>query len=304
MEKYRLSICTPTYNREELLARQYESLCKQTFKQFEWLIIDDGSTDNTKDRVRSWQKIAPFPIFYYQQENLGRFAALNQGFVNAKGELIAFIDSDDYFLPNALERMLFHWDSIPNNEKQNFAGIAGLCMNTLDNLIGTRFPKDIVDSNSIEIRIRYNVKGDKTNCYRADLLRENLCPIFEGERRVPTSLLFNRLARFYKTRFVNEIWVVKDYLADGITKNLKALVLKSPHTTRLFHQEILRYHPNTPFKKKIFSAVNYVRYSMHCRISLHKQITDCSQFKYWLMALPLGTALYLRDHHRYHTIIK
>jgi glycosyltransferase involved in cell wall biosynthesis len=294
-EKYRISVCTPTFNRESLLTRLYESLCRQTFTGFEWLVIDDGSNDNTKDRVHHWQQTAPFPIRYYYQQNQGRFTALNHGFAEAVGELIVFDDSDDYFLPNALERMLYHWDTISINEKQHFAGVAGLCMDKIGNLIGTKFPKNTMDSTPFDLKAHCQVKGDKTYCYRSDILKANPFPIFEGEKRIPPSILFNRLGRYYKTRFVNEIWTAKEYLPDGITKNIKRWELDNPRSEHLFYEEILKYQPNIPIKRKFRTAVHYVRFSMHCGISLYEQMRNCGTLMCWVMALPFAVNLYFTD---------
>lgn len=265
-------------------------------RDFEWIVVDDGSGDDTRNTIGKWQAAAPFPVRYFYQSNQGRAAALNRGFVAASGELVIFVDADDYFTPTAIERMLFHWDRIATAERNLFAGVAGLCAEPSGKLIGGRFPCDVMESDAVEIRTKHRVAGDKTNCYRSDLLKKNLFPVFEGEKRVPTSLLLNRLARRYKTRFVNETWVIKDRLADGLSKRIDLVRMKSPRSSRLFYQEVLLHHSHIPFDSKIRASINYVRYSMHCRTPLPEQMRDVGPPVCWFLSLPLGALLFLKDH--------
>src|SRR6266571_625464 len=120
------TVFTPTYNRGRFLPRVYESLKAQTFQDFEWLLIDDGSTDDTKALVTRWMGEASFRIRYFRQDNAGKHVATNQAVRLAEGLLLATMDSDDWYVPSALERVLHHWNAIPDDRKSLFAGVCGL----------------------------------------------------------------------------------------------------------------------------------------------------------------------------------
>src|SRR5579872_2682653 len=141
---YLFTVFTPTYNRASTLPRVYESLKAQTFRGFEWLIVDDGSTDSTREIVEKWQ--AEFPIRYIYQRNQGKPAAYNRAVAEARGELFLFIDSDDACLPEALERLKYHWDGIPAGERGKFSAVTALCKDQHDCLCGEKFPCDVLDS--------------------------------------------------------------------------------------------------------------------------------------------------------------
>lgn len=125
--QYKFTVFTPTYNRVQTLSRVYESLQVQTFSDFEWLIVDDGSVDRTRELVEGWQMEACFPIHYLWQENQGKHVAFNYALQEARGELFLTLDSDDACVPEALERFYFHWNAIPENRKGQFSAVTALC---------------------------------------------------------------------------------------------------------------------------------------------------------------------------------
>ncbi len=141
-----LTVFTPTYNRKHTLHRVYKSICKQTLQKvddkyiFEWIIVDDGSSDGTKELVLSWQKEADFPIRYFYQENQGKPIASRKGIEEAKGELFLFADSDDEFLSKTFETFYNVWNSFTDEEKKKCGGIDVLCKDQFGNRIGCDFP--------------------------------------------------------------------------------------------------------------------------------------------------------------------
>lgn len=181
--KYTFTVFTPTFNRAHTLHRAYESLKAQTFRDFEWLIVDDGSNDNTKALVEKWQMEASFPIRYIFQENQGKHVAFNHGVELAEGELFLTFDSDDACVPVALERFKYHWDNIPLNEQNNFSAVTALCKDQKGTLVGDKFPLDITDSDSLEIRYKYKVKGEKWGFHRTDILKQFPFPDFENIKK-------------------------------------------------------------------------------------------------------------------------
>ena len=207
------TVFTPSYNRARTLHRVYESLQHQTFRDFEWLIVDDGSTDGTKSIVEAWQKEANFPIHYVWQENGHKKKAFNHGVSLAKGELFLTADSDDAFPPTALERFVHHWLAIPEHERIHFVGVCGLCQDTQGKIVGDAFPGDWgIDSDSLEMRYRFGVRGEKWGFNRTDILRAHPFPE-HLPGHVPESVVWTAIAARYKTRFINE--VVRTYFQDA-----------------------------------------------------------------------------------------
>src|SRR5581483_7740515 len=140
--RYTFTVFTATYNRAYTLPRVYHSLCSQTFRDFEWLIVDDGSTDNTPELISQWQNAGNLPIRYLRQENRGRHVAFNRGVREAQGALFLNCDSDDACVPHALERFMYHWENIPLTERDGFSAVTALCMDTDGKIMGDKFPRD------------------------------------------------------------------------------------------------------------------------------------------------------------------
>lgn len=200
------SVFTPTYNREKVLHRVYQSLLKQSFRDFEWLIIDDGSTDSTSELVSGWQQDSAtfFPIRYIWQENSHKKTAHNHGVKEARGILFLPLDSDDYCTPNALERLAYHWFAIPDAERGEFSAVTALCADEQGAIVGDRFLDDEwLDSDSLEIRYRYKISGDKWGFQRLDVLKKFPFPE-DVPGHVPECVVWSQIAKEYKTRFINE----------------------------------------------------------------------------------------------------
>ena len=136
----KITVFTPTYNRAYSLKRLFDSLVNQTYKDFEWVIVDDGSTDNTEELVEYFQKqYTNFLILYKKTENGGKHRAINRGMKLVNGDMILFVDSDDWLRKDALEWIAKVEASIPENEKENYAGVQGLCIHANGELIGKTF---------------------------------------------------------------------------------------------------------------------------------------------------------------------
>ena len=291
--KYTFTVFTPTYNRAHTLHRVYDSLKAQTFRDFEWLIVDDGSTDGTKALVRQWQGEADFPIVYIWQEHAGKQVADNRGVQEAQGELFLPMASDDAFVPVALERFKFHWDSIPMDQKEEFSAVTGLVQDPNGNIIGSRFPFDPTDSNSLEIHLKYNVTGDKAGFQRTEIMRQFPYPDIEGETFITESLIWNRIALKYKTRYVNEVLKIAFPSRNSLSAPL--VRAKNPKGARLYYREFVNLEYPTPKTKLLRGYANYVRFSCHAGIGIVNQIKDIRSPLYWLAAFPIGYLAYLRD---------
>ncbi len=204
------TVFTPTFNRARSLSRVYESLLQQTFQDFEWLVVDDGSTDQTRELVETWQNDSEqrFPIRYIWQENQHKKVAHNRAVQEARGELLLVFDSDDRCVPDALERFKIYWQSIPEAERGGFSGACGLCMYENGDLVGDKFPGgEYIDSDSLEVQYRYRVCGDKCGVMRTDVLRQYP---FRADipGLVPEGTVWSKIAKSYRTRFFNEVVLI------------------------------------------------------------------------------------------------
>lgn len=288
-----VTVFTPTYNRAHTLTRTFESLLQQTFTSFEWLIVDDGSTDGTEELTSSWKaRSLHFPIRYLWKENGGKHTAHNLGVREARGRFFAILDSDDWYLPEALTMLTKHWGQIGKN-KQQFANVEGLTCYKDGMLVGSPYPSDIFDSDNFQILHQRSRHGDTLGMYRTDVLREFPFPDGYEKIFVTEGLVWNRIANKYKTRFVNEIIGIKEYQAGGLSdcgmrENLKCAGLFAD-----YFGEMLASKHRLPFKKRLQYCSHFVRYLMHS----HRQsgMALIKERSLLLLGIPVGCALYLID---------
>lgn len=243
------TILTPTYNRANYLIKLFKSLCKQSDKNFEWIIVDDGSTDRTEEYVKKILKnTEKFNITYIKQNNGGKHRAINRGIENAKGEVFAIVDSDDFLTPNAIEKMKYGFDTIQNKDK--FAGVAFQKGYDTKSAIGSTFKTKYVDCKSNE-RTKNNIKGDKFEIFYTRILRNNLFPEIEEETFIPEALVWTRIANNgFKLRWFNDIIYIAQYLDGGLTDKRNELVIKNPKGYALYIREQVKYG-NITFKQKM-----------------------------------------------------
>lgn len=214
-----ITVFTPTYNRAYVLNEAFESLLKQTRKDFEWVIMDDGSTDNTRELVESWKKIADFNIIYDYQVNQGRFAAFNNAQKYFKGELVAPLDSDDKFKENCIERLIETWESL--GEKQDdYSGILAYMETQDGEILGTGFPDNLESAPLFLLPDKYHVSGDKLQVCRTDLICKYKYPVFEGEKFGGDNILYFKINEEYPEFLLREKLAIREYLPDSITNNL------------------------------------------------------------------------------------
>ena len=252
-----ITILTPTFNRAHLLPRLFESLTHQTDFNFEWLVIDDGSTDGTSDLFAGKTFLsAPFPIRYYRQENGGKHRALNAGVKQAKGDFIFIADSDDWLLPQSVAIVGQHASAIADDN--TFAGVAGLDVFDDERIVGTGLPQDIIDCNAMDIRYRYHVDGDLKEVFKTTVLQEFPFPEIQDEKFCPEQLVWFRIAQKYKLRYFNTPIYVAEYQPNGITASIIRVRMLAPQATCMMYAEMLAY--KIPFKEKIKAAINFWRF--------------------------------------------
>ena len=202
MKNHRVTVFTPTYNREKTLHRVYESLLHQTFKDFEWLVIDDGSTDNTKELINKYIKEGKIDIRYFYQENQGKHIAINNAVQKVNSELFLIADSDDAFLPESLDKFVETWDSIEN--KALFKGVIARCFDSVSKKkIGNDFPMYQFDANELDANFKYKTVGEKWSLFKTDVLREFPFPNINGLKFYPETIIWQKMARKYLTRYID-----------------------------------------------------------------------------------------------------
>ena len=213
-----ITVFTPTYNRRELLENLYQSLLAQTDKNFEWLVVDDGSTDETENYFSELlMQTHPFPIRYIKQENGGKHRAVNKGVQNASGELFFIVDSDDSLLPNAIEKINQWVTSLDDAHK--WAGISGLKGYSGHKNVGQHASATYIDAKNTE-RHKYHLEGDKAEVYFTEVLKKYPFPEIPGENFISEETIWNTIARDgYYIRWFNEIIYICSYLDGGLTKD-------------------------------------------------------------------------------------
>lgn len=281
-----ITVFTPTYNRGYILPKLYESLKKQTCNDFEWLIVDDGSTDETENVVRPWLSEESFPIRYIKQTNGGKHRAINRGVKEAKGELFFIVDSDDNLSNEAIQRVINQYT--PIKKDMSFGGVCGLRAYHNGERIGGECDFGILDCTSLDFRFKYHMKGDMAEVIRTSVFKEFPFPEVEGEKFCPEALVFNRIATKYKLRYFYEKVYLCEYLEDGLTASIVKIRMKSPQTSLMYYSEL--FHMPIPFAQKIKAAINYWRFA-YCM--------DSNKPKYpigwgWIFK-PLGYLYHIKD---------
>jgi len=213
-----LTVFTPTYNRAHTLHRVYESLCRQPGVDFEWLVVDDGSTDGTRALVEGWAKSAPFPVRYVWQANGGKHVAINHAVRLTSSPYLIILDSDDACVPGALAQVLDAWNHLPPGREQEFGVIAFLCQTEAGRVVGTPFPSSPLDCRHYEAFITHGVRGDKWECYRTQVLREFPFPEVLRESALPEGIILGRIGTRYQTRYVNQ--ALRIYHDDGLDSSI------------------------------------------------------------------------------------
>ncbi len=236
-----VSFLTPTYNRGYILGQLYASLCAQSLKDFEWIVIDDGSVDETEALILQWKRLNVIPIKYHKQENGGKHRALNVGVLMVESPYTCIVDSDDYLVKDAVA-LIEDWTQQIHNQ-QNFAGVSGVRKTPGGELIGM-FPENevFVDATDIQRR-QYRLEGDKAEVYKTDLLRNYPFPEFTGENFLSECAVWNRIGMDgYYIRWFRDALIICQYREDGLTMTSDKEVNNYQGYTYVIKQQ-LEYEP-------------------------------------------------------------
>ena len=256
-----LTVFTPAYNRAHTLPRTYYSLCKQQNKDFVWLIVDDGSTDQTATLVREWQKQDNgFEIRYLYKENGGMHTAHNVAYENIDTELNVCIDSDDAMAENGVEIILSLWKSVRD---KGYAGLMGLDADFDGNIIGTTFPENVSEMTATGFYAQGGT-GDKKLVYRTDVIRSvPPYPVFEGEKYVALAYKYRLIDQKYVMAVTNHILCNVEYQPDGSTGTMWKQYLQNPRGW-MFWRKVQMQYPES-VKRLAINCIHYCSSAMIAR---------------------------------------
>jgi glycosyltransferase involved in cell wall biosynthesis len=288
-----LTIFTPTYNRAYLLQRVYDSLLVQTVGNFEWVVVDDGSTDNTSELIQQFADEQRIKIVFEKQVNSGKHIAVNRGLQLASGELFLILDSDDELTQDAVEKVTAQWNNLLKEpDFKTFGGLVANKSYTNGKEIGDKLSYEILDTTIIDYRFHRKISGDKLEIFRTELLKQYPFPD-NGEKFCPEALVWNRIGSSYKFRFFNDSIYLAEYLVDGLTDRIVTIRKRSPNNAATYYAELAAYH--IPFIEKIKAGINYWRFCIYDKsISLSGKFSKINPLL-GLITMPFGLLFALKE---------
>ena len=263
----KITIFTPTYNRSSELLRVYESLKRQTNLNFEWLIIDDGSTDDTSSVIQNLiNDEVSFPIRYFKKENGGKYTAHNYAVSKAAYDLFVCLDSDDYLVDDAVDIIL---KCSSERLKEENIGIIALKKDIKGTVLSSPFPKNVKQCRKIDLDQIYKCKGEFTLIYKTNILKYSLYPIIENERFVGENVIYDNLDKYGEMILLEDVITVCEYLENGYTSNFNKLMLNNPTGYKLYYKQ--RIDLAISLKERINYIIRYHAFS---------NLSNSKKFKY------------------------
>ena len=291
-----ITILTPTYNRAGLLPRLYESLFRQTNKDFEWLVIDDGSADGTEMLIRQYCQNDAVKVSYEKQANAGKHTALNRGIARIRSELTFIVDSDDYLPEDAVEIIL--------SCHRKYQGTTGLCGYSFlrchqDGRVNTAFfPEDGKIATYLEVRINGGIGGDKAEVFYTDILKQYPFPVYEGEKYMPEDVVWMQMSGPYRMVHLNQTVYICDYLEGGLTTTARRMKIHSPKGMVL-RSEIYLNDQGTCFKVRCKMMILYIIYGHFAGYRAGEQFARLKKRGLWMLLYLPSSLLYVFWKRRY-----
>lgn len=283
-----LTIFTPTYNRAYILPELYHSLCKEPSDSFIWLVVDDGSTDNTQSLVENWQRDNQIEIIYYKQENGGKMRAHNKGVELCKTPLFFCIDSDDQIAPGAIEKILETHQTLRDDES-----IGGIAAKRL--IINKLASKDLPDKNRSTLHDIYasGFKGDTSLVFKTDVLREFPFPEIDGEKFVTEGYVYDQIDQKYELLILNEFLMRCEYREDGYTANADTLYLKYPKGWALYFSQYYKFYAKS-IRDRIKYMGYYVSMCLIAKTPFLQVLKDAPSLFICIISIPAGIKFFNR----------
>lgn len=291
-----MSVLTPTWNRGSFLARVSEGLRSQTFRDFEWIVCDDGSSDDTSQVLARLQLSTDIPMKVVSASTrIGKPRMDNEGIRRARGTFILWNDSDDVLLPNALDRLIATWNSIPSSEQIDYVGITALCGDS-HRTTSTRLPFDgVFDTTWNELRAKFKVDGDMLHFIRADLLKQ--LPFPEVDFMVPEQIVWSTVGHM-RTRVCPEVLKIVQYNApNAISFSGTMSYCRGRAYALAITERNLRQHTRSRLARS-WAAVTFLRCCIHGEIDWEKSLRlwgANSSLGELVAAVPAAVALSLKD---------
>ena len=294
MDSPLFTVFTPTYNRRHTLEAVFDSLQAQTDLDFEWVIVDDGSDDGSEALFERFVARGRFPVRWFRQPNSGKHVAVNRGVREARGALFLILDSDDRCVPDAIARFRAAWFDIPEAERDGFSGVCCHCVDEAGNRIGAGFGAPVVDAFPHQLAARGGLVGEKWGFQTTDVMRRHPYPEYRGEKSIPDSIVWDRIAARYKLRFIDEALRIYQRSPEGWIAQLGVRSARSPNAYADYHAQRLAFPlaPGARFK----ALANQVRYCLHAgrppRIGGPRRALNAALLP---AAAAVGFALWIRD---------
>lgn len=282
----RLTIFTPAFNRAHLLPRLYESLKKQTSHDFVWMVIDDGSVDDTQELINSYIADGILDIIYLYQDNQGMHGAHNTAYENIQTELNTCIDSDDFMPEDAVEVILNKWNCISATDKNKYSGVVGLDADMKGNIIGSKF---ISETTTLEDFYLKGGTGDKKLVYRTEVMKKYPAyPLFNGEKYVGLSYKYLLADQDHQLLTINQALVIVDYQEGGSSNNMFRQYYKNPRGFAFLRKQGMVLSKSR--KRRFLDAIHYVASSFISKD--FNFIQESPKKMLTILAIPAGFLLY------------
>jgi glycosyltransferase involved in cell wall biosynthesis len=285
-----ITVFTPTYNRAQLIKNLYDSLCAQTFKDFEWIIVDDGSTDDTQAKIALFIIESKIDIKYIKQQNKGKHFAINKGVSVAQGTLFFNVDSDDKLPPKSLETINYYHQQY--KDKNNYGGVAGRKSYFDGRFVGSQDKINVTFTNAIKIRYKYKIKGDLAEVFLTDVIKQYPFPEIENEKFCPEVVVWNRIAQKYNLAYFPESTYMCEYQTDGLTAKIVKIRMRAPQATMICYAELSKN--KLPWQEIIKANINFWRFSFNSKLNFLLKIKMIS-IAPTIVGLPSGFAMYIID---------
>lgn len=263
-----ITIITPTYNRAVLLRRLYKSLKEQTNSDFEWLIVDDGSTDDTQAVIQEFEKENLIGVQSIRQDNGGKHRALNRGISGIKTELTFIVDSDDYLPVDAVDIILRYHNKY-HGRRTDLCGYSFLRCYEDGSVNTAYFKKDEEIATFCEVRINGNIGGDKAEVFYTEILKKYPFPEYEGEKFLPEDLVWMRMSGPYQMVHINQCIYISEYLEGGLTKTGRAMKIYSPRGM-MSRSKVYLQDNTVNLKTTVKMMMLYIIYGRFASISIRE----------------------------------
>ncbi len=296
----RLTIFTPTYNRGYCLPALYASLKNQSNKEFEWLIVDDGSTDDTESLVASWIAENSLSIRYIKQENAGKMQAHNRGVLATKTPMFTCVDSDDWLARRAVEKIINAWDEDRIDGRADICGmVAYKGKNDENTLIGNAFPDPTICS-TLSGLYQSGFQGDTTLIFKTEVIKNYLFPRIKEEKFITEAYVYEQIDQTYRYCLLPEILIVCEYLSDGLTRNVDKVLFNNPCGYTAYVMQKGNFAKSWKEKFSCYVRANCFR---HKTKGAEMPVKPNNKFLYNL-AYPFGVILYLKKKRSYRKGLK